>query len=87
MMERRLNHSPKMRGIWQPSQDPASPTCTSASEQLAMQLAWIDKRISRSKQHAATSNRARGAVREWTQKREALLLAAAKRGIGPAQSE
>ncbi len=40
------------------------------------QLAWIDARIRRSLQHAATSNRARGAVREWTQKRAALMRAA-----------
>jgi hypothetical protein len=83
MTPRNRHHRPEVRGDWQPSQDPQQPTCMTTADELRAQLAWIDKRIRRSQQHAATSNRARGAVREWTQKRLALLKRAADHGIGP----
>jgi hypothetical protein len=54
-------------------------------EALAQQLAVIDKRISRASASAATSNRARGAVRAWTQRRAALVRSAAE-SAHPAQA-
>lgn len=75
---------PRIRGVW-PGSPAGQPHCITTSAELELQLAWIDKRIERSQQHAATSNRAKGAVREWTQKREALLRAAAEAGLGTDQ--
>lgn len=78
-MSDQVQHTPQVQGVWRPSADPQQPTCiTGLPDHVLAQLAWIDRRISRSLPHAATSNRARGAVREWTQKKQALLRAVHK---------
>lgn len=61
----------KLQQVWLLAQEQSSTEAHQAV--LAQRLAWIDKRIQRSQANAATSNRARGAVREWSQKRAALL--------------
>jgi hypothetical protein len=66
---------PALQTIWQASCDRQQAKAID-DDALAHQLAIFDKRIQRSSVKAATSNRARGAVREWTQKRAALIRSA-----------
>lgn len=61
--------------IWQASRDRRQATSVD-DDALAHQLAMIDKRIARSSMKAAGSNRAKGALRKWTQRRAALIRSA-----------
>jgi hypothetical protein len=51
------------------------PRLVPTSDARARQLAWIDQKINKAAKHAATSNRARGAVRQWTQRKLAMMTA------------
>ena len=61
--------------IWQASRDRRQDTSVD-EDALAHQLGMIDKRIARSSLKAAGSNRAKGALRKWTQRRAALIRSA-----------
>jgi hypothetical protein len=61
--------------IWQASRDRRQATSVD-DDALAHQLGMIDKRIARSSIKAAGSNRAKGALRKWTQRRAALIRSA-----------
>ena len=61
--------------IWQASRDRRQATSVD-DDALAHQLGMIDKRIARSSLKAAGSNRAKGALRKWTQRRAALIRSA-----------
>jgi hypothetical protein len=65
----------QLREIWQASRDRRQATSID-DDALAHQLGIIDKRIARSSLKAAGSNRARGALRQWTQRRAALIRTA-----------
>jgi hypothetical protein len=67
----------QLRAIWKASRDRQQANGID-DDALAQQLAVIDKRIMRASANAATSNRARGAVRAWTQRRAALIRSAAE---------
>jgi hypothetical protein len=65
----------QLRAIWKASRERQRATGID-DDALAHQLGIIDKRIARSSIKAAGSNRARGALRTWTQRRAALIRSA-----------
>ncbi len=65
----------QLREIWQASRNRRQATSID-DDALAHQLGIIDKRIARSSIKAAGSNRARGALRQWTQRRAAQIRSA-----------
>ena len=74
----------QLRVVWQASRDRQRASCAD-DDALQHQLRVIDQRILAASASAHTSNRARGAVRQWTHKRAQLIashLQAAHPGHG-----
>jgi len=68
----------QLQEIWQASHDRRQTTSID-DDALAHQLGIIDKRIARSSTKAATSNRAKGAVRFWKHRRASIIRAAVEK--------